>query len=284
MTRTAEESTRGSRARGLPTKARGLLNVGLSRAKEQLVVIADMSRLQAAAPQGAVSYLLKRMRLDAARLDPAVLGAGESPVRRLPLDIDELLDDVRGARETVVVVSPQLSSRSPLAGLLGSRAASGICVRVVTGPARCEADTLRQAGVVVDERDPVPEALLIVDDRVVWGTSGALLDGAVSRQTALRTVSPSLALTVLGLLARRRAASEPPVLQPHATSACPVCGHPRVRVERFDGREWDTCRRPGCGTTAAPERRRPMPSQRMPPDSPSPRPANLPVFDWLVDD
>lgn len=267
-----------------------LLNVAISRARERLIVIADVNRLLRDAPvAGPVRRFLRRCQTFEL-LPLARLTDGGHLVRGLSLD--DLINDVRRSQSQVLICSRILSRRA-VSTLVGSpRPADTIVVTrppTHAGSADRERHALRIAeleagGIRVEQRDPCAEDWAVIDERITWTRSEGLLSAGSEHEWGLRREDPSLARELLLLQGRRRLLWDPPAAPGRWTSTCPTCSRPRARIERFDGRVWDACTDSRCRPMEDRSRERSVPFQR---DEHSQRRENLrrvAVHDFLVDD
>lgn len=267
-----------------------LLNVAISRARERLIVVADVNRLLRDAPAaGPVRRFLRRCQTFEL-LPLARLTSGGQLVRGLSLD--DLIKDVRRAQSQALICSRSLSRRG-VSALIGSPRPADTIV-VTRPPTQAASDDrerhalriaeLEAGGIRVEQRDPCAEDWAVIDERITWTRSGGLLSAGSEHEWGLRRDDPGLAAQLLLLQARKRM---PWDLAPAAgrwTSACPSCARPRARIERFDGRVWDACTDSRCRPMEERSRERSVPFQR---DERSERREDLrrvAVHDFLVDD
>lgn len=263
-----------------------LLNVAISRAREQLFVLADVPRLgTAVAPTGAVRRLLDRLlrsEVVPAESVVPVLASGDG--------LEAFLRDVSHAADRVVLCSKRLG-RGLVSALVEVDTSSLTVVTVPPGEVvaaerdrhRTRLAELEAADVRVETRQPCLEDWAVVDD-VVWTRVGGLLAPPERGGDWVRTQSREAADRLIALNGRRRAPWEPAPVDGRWTSACPSCKLPQARVERWDGRAWDECWRGTCA--------RPATVRERVPEQPAADPQRLrreelrkvAVHDFLVDD
>jgi len=149
-----------------------LLNVAVSRARDQLVVLGDASFLAARSPRGTAAHLLRLLRAGGTRLPVAEVMRGAFSVE----SADRLLDDVERATEEVAFFSPRVTGHGMARWSAALRAAlaRGVDVRVVTRPtteqpaATNVVEQMRVAGVEVDLWASMEERLVAIDGDVTW--------------------------------------------------------------------------------------------------------------------
>jgi hypothetical protein len=262
-----------------------LLNVAVSRAREQLIVVADVPRVRAAvAPTGAVRRLL----------DMLLAGHVVPAETLVPVfDADEGASAFVGSVMSsgrAVVCSKRLG-RGLVLGLLAS-AHPGLIIVTVPPADVPAADRARHAtriaeldaaGVRVELRRPCLEDWAVVDN-VVWTRADGVLAPQETGGSWIRFEGRDASERLLALSGRRRGLGEGPPAPGRWTSACPSCGLPQARVERWDGRAWDECWRGTCS--------RPVPVAERVPQQPTSDPQRVrrdelrrvAVHDFLVDD
>lgn len=176
-----------------------LINVAVTRAKEQLIVIANLEHLEQRLPGDAllrsILYDMQQCgRVVAAHelfpsssIGPApeqVLSAsdiaGGALLRGAAFD-RALRDDITQAQKSIVIFSAFVTSRAvaALSATLKARIAAGVQVRCVTRPptrngtipildARAALDHLESIGCAVDLRANMHEKAIVLDGGVVW--------------------------------------------------------------------------------------------------------------------
>ncbi|HEX8003347.1 MAG TPA: AAA domain-containing protein [Mycobacteriales bacterium] len=214
-----------SRAAGRDDPQARLLNVAVSRARDQLVVLGDAAFLAARSPRGTAAALLRDLRDGGTRLDVREVMRGAFSLE----PAERLAEDLARARDEVAFFSPRVSGHGMAAWSAALRAAMerGVLVRVVTRPpteqpaATNVVEQMRVAGVEVDLWAGMEERLVVVDGDVTWlgGTDlGLPATGAAYlrlRGTALPT---ALADLLRPARAPKRSLGEP------TNSACEHCG------------------------------------------------------------
>jgi hypothetical protein len=149
-----------------------LLNVAVSRARDQLVVLGDASFLAARSPRGTAAHLLRLLRDGGTRLPVADVMRGAFSVE----NADRLLADVERASEEVALFTPRVTGHGMARWSAALRAAlaRGVDVRVVTRPtteqpaATNVVEQMRVAGVEVDLWASMEERLVAIDGDVTW--------------------------------------------------------------------------------------------------------------------
>jgi hypothetical protein len=218
-----------------------LLNVALSRAKEQLVVIADLRWLDAKLP---AQSMLRRVLVDMQRRGETidarqVLGRWpyQEELRRhlgaaLPRDIvlpenatlneSEFMQvlplECRKASGGIAIFSPFVTTGgvARVVDVLRERVQAGVKVRCVVRPPDGNGsmgeepwwegvNALRAAGVVVEQCAGMHQKLLLIDDKVTWfGSLNILSHSGNTRELMVRLEGEETALTMAGLLALGR--------------------------------------------------------------------------------
>lgn len=186
-----------------------LINVAVTRAKEQLIVIANLEHLEQRLPGDALLRSIlydmqRRGRVVAAHelfpsssTDPTpeqALGAsdiaGGALLRGAAFD-RALRDDIARAQKSIVIFSAFVTSRAvaALSAALQARIAAGVQVRCVTRPptrngtipildARAALDHLESIGCAVDLRANMHEKAIVLDGGVVWMGSQNILSNS----------------------------------------------------------------------------------------------------------
>jgi hypothetical protein len=220
-----------SRAVGRDDPQARLLNVAVSRARDQLVVLGHGEFLASRTPRkGMAEGLFAALRTGGAPvpLDEVVRGAfAVSPVDALAADLDN-------AAEEVALFTPKVSGHGMArwSATLRSLIASGVAVRVVTQPpseqpyAAALLDQMREAGVAVDLWAGMAEKAVVIDASVTWlgGTDLGLPvpDGAAYLRVKGTALPAALADLLRPARARRRPLGEP------TNDPCPACDAPTV--------------------------------------------------------
>lgn len=231
---------------GLGSDTARLTNVALSRAQDQIVVLADAARLvrrmPKEAPRSALQSVLRANDLGASVVLDKIAGgaftwfaAGSGAT---------LLAELAGAKGSI---SLHLSSfrdvdREALLDVAYLAEENGIETSMVPGldtPSNVswrDLDdfvyySLRPKGVVVDLRTPTWENFAVIDGEVLWASQGSLFEGGTP---AYRTVGSGLAgevLNVSGFAKPSNFVTRP--ARGRATDDCPTCGHGRVAVDEW---------------------------------------------------
>ncbi len=239
-----------------------LLNVALSRARDQIVVLANVGFLERKAPKdGTVSQVLRFLRTNAEALDARdVLSWDEASwfqardaAGQAKLEFDEssaalfseasfydaFEADVRNARRSVVIFSPFATQRgtSRWADLFRALAERGIQVRVVTRPEGDQGGILEHGlaellkglgdiGVTVDRRDRLHEKAAIVDGRIMWHGSLNILSHRDTTESMMRIEGEAAAEQLADFLVTpetRRSAKGDSLSQALAEEKNPPC-------------------------------------------------------------
>jgi hypothetical protein len=221
-----------------------LLNVALSRAKQSLIIIANLTYLDAKLPGTAilrdVLHDLQRTGCivdvrDVLALRPIaddLEGIGRPP----DLDPETLRTglfnghnfarlarkDMEGAKHSIIIFSGFITSErvAQMGDLLRGKIARGVRVRCVTRPprrngqipeenARSALRALEAIGVAVDLRNEIHEKVLLVDNRVTWfGSLNPLSHTAHTSELMARVVNEDMASHMANFLALRRRVPE----------------------------------------------------------------------------
>jgi hypothetical protein len=223
-----------SRAAGRDDPQARLLNVAISRARNQLVVLGSGSFLDTRTPRlGTSRLLVAELRSRGVALDVEDVMRGPFSLRRNDSD---LLADLDAAGESVAFFSPYVTGHGMARWSPALRAllASGVSVRVVTRPvaeqprAAALLDQMRDAGVDVDLWAGMAERLVVVDDDVTWlgGTDLGVDPPDGDGPAWLRVKGGALPTALSDLLrpprAPRRRLGEP------VNAPCPRCAGPTV--------------------------------------------------------
>jgi hypothetical protein len=234
-----------SRATGRDDPQARLLNVAVSRARDQLVVLGHGEFLASRTPRrGMAESLFGALRTGGAPvpLDEVVRGAFAVA------GVDGLAADLDAAAEEVAVFTPRVSGHGMArwSGTLRSLIASGVAVRVVTQPpaeqpyAAALLDQMREAGVAVDLWAGMAEKAVVIDASLTWlgGTDLGLPvpDGAAYLRVKGTALPAALADLLRPARARRRPLGEP------TNDPCPACGSPTV-LKRGGGAAAFVCTR-----------------------------------------
>ncbi|HEV2891082.1 MAG TPA: AAA domain-containing protein [Frankiaceae bacterium] len=213
-----------SRAQGRDDPQARLLNVAVSRARDQLVVLGDASFLAARSPRGTAAALLRDLRENGTHLDPREVMRGAFSLE----PAEALVRDVERARDEVAFFTPRVTGHGMAAWSAALRGAleRGVAVRVVTRPpteqpaATNVVEQMRVAGVEVDLWAGMEERLAVVDGDVAW--LGGTDLGLPTDATYLRLRGTALPTALTDLLrparAPKRALGEP------TNEPCEHCG------------------------------------------------------------
>lgn len=217
-----------------------LQNVALSRAKKAIIVVANLTFLDAKLPGDAIlrgllhdlqragrivdvrDVLALRPVLDDLRrfgpqpeIDPEALRTGlfggRDFARLARLDMEQ-------AKESIVIFSGFITPdrTAAMGDLLRHRIAEGVRVRCVTRPprfngsipeelGRAALDALEGLGAIVDLRSEIHEKVVLVDGRVAWfGSLNPLSHTARTSELMARVEDPALVQHLAGLLSIRR--------------------------------------------------------------------------------
>lgn len=217
-----------------------LLNVALSRSKEAVIVVANLTFLDAKLPGNAILRgLLHDFQRDGRVVDVRDVLALRSVLDDLhkfgphpSIDSEALRTglfgghdfaklarlDMEQAKESIVIFSGFVTSNrvAAMGDLLRHKIAQGVRVRCVTRPprgngnigeelGRSALEALEGMGVIVDLRAEIHEKVLIVDGRVAWfGSLNPLSHTARTSELMARVEDPALVQHLSGLLSIRR--------------------------------------------------------------------------------
>ncbi|SNU02234.1 AAA domain-containing protein [Ruaniaceae bacterium KH17] len=205
-----------------------LVNVAASRAREQLVLLADMSRIhQGRENSGAVARFLRQMKAQATDLpwQAAIRGT----VTRTCSDPVPVIADALNASESAEMFFPDASPEAVrrLLALIDRGRLDDVTVWVSPDETGAVvASMFDKAGALPRALKPLRESLVVTDDTVITA-SGALLCEAPSG--VLMTKHRELAESVRRVV-RRRDSGQAPGSGKHGES-CGRCGRPLVRTE-----------------------------------------------------
>ncbi|CCQ74221.1 AAA domain-containing protein [Magnetospira sp. QH-2] len=258
-----------------------LLNVALSRAKEQLVLIynsedfgergtTEWMRRFLSDYAGRAEHLSARDLLDESDLLGKVrdLAHGREFKVEGPTTLHDetgfyagVRQDLMEARQSVVIFSAFATPKnlSRWMDAFQSLLERGIKIRIVTKPIsqqpnskhigghlRSMFDICRRAGMTVDMRTVTHEKAIVIDNRTVWHGSLNMLSQERDRTTELmtRTISKDFADQMLKLLSRHDL-KQPDSSLPQLP-VCPTCAGPSSLVVSWNGKEHLVCEN-GCG-------------------------------------
>jgi phosphatidylserine/phosphatidylglycerophosphate/cardiolipin synthase-like enzyme len=265
-----------------------LLNVALSRAREGIVVFANLTFLDQKLPTDAFlrGVLVEMQRtgqvLDVreilqlrpvadelgslqskVELDPEALRTGLFPGP----DFDQLWrEDLRAAKQSIVIFSGFITPDRvmQLVDVLQERIASGVRVRCVTRPpdrngtipessGRSALLALESIGAVVDLRSEIHEKVVIVDGRVVWfGSLNPLSHTQRTSELMARVDDSEVATHLTGILSLRRRTSDQLAEGRFADAEnprCEKCGSLTVLIRGQYGPFFRCCEK--CGWTCS---------------------------------
>lgn len=252
-----------------------LFNVAFSRAREHLIVFANLTYLEESLPsdaflrailydvqqRGAVLDLSDVLAIPTSELaarGPGALTASlelddEKMLVVTQSDFDDyLLADIESAKESIVVFSGFCTERrvGQLADRLRHKIGQGVAVRCVTRPTdrqggippdvvRRGIDGLEGLGAVVDLRQAVHEKLVVVDGRVCWtGSLNPLSHAGASDEIMTRALSPTLCAKVARLMSHtfKSEAEEEAALAAFPQRENPTCGGCKASTVAAKGR------------------------------------------------
>jgi hypothetical protein len=265
------------RGTGLASGTCRLLNVALSRAQDHLIVVADTETFERLAAVGSeVQLMMDHLRRHAqvvpvtdlipirSAADLAGLGQEERD-RPAFFPADEVFAaiawDITHARRQIDLYSPFLNASATKRWLapLRDAALAGIRVVVTTRPHALEESQgalcgrLREAGIVVQDREAMHDKVLIIDD-VLWHGSLNLLAHTRSTDLMMRIVSAVSAQQVRRIVDRAQPTPPAPPNQREHTS--PAIAGPRARRPHRT--------RPSASTSMSPTKRRTRPRAEEP--------------------
>jgi ssDNA-binding Zn-finger/Zn-ribbon topoisomerase 1 len=257
-----------------------LLNVAVSRAKQHLVFVANLTYLDQHLPGNAVlrDFLFQiqtRGRvLDASEiltLQPADL-RGLAEALEVDLDgqqgglfqqndFDALFRaDVEQAQESVVIFSGFITPDrvASYGDLFRKKVLQGVSIRCVTRPPHRNGslppemgkealDHLEGIGVIVDCRRDTHEKLIVVDKSIVWiGSLNALSHTARTDEIMIRSQSPQFAVEIIKQTSVRALARRGETIESNAVAAenprCTDCGGRTFYLKsKKNGRRYFVC-------------------------------------------
>jgi hypothetical protein len=204
-----------------------LLNVAVSRAREHLVIVANLTYLDGRLPSGALlRKILFEIQASGQVLDAReILSLQPADLRglRRPVDIDletqrtglfkqkdfdtVFCADVSQANASVVIFSAFVTPErvGSYGDLFRQKILEGVKIRCVTRPPQSNGsippergrealDALEGIGVIVDCRRDLHQKVVIVDDRVVWfGSLNPLSHTGRTDEVMMRALAPGFA-------------------------------------------------------------------------------------------
>jgi len=239
-----------------------LLNVAISRAKHALVIVANLTFLDAKLPSASILRGMLHDMQSRGRIVDAKEILALRPVlddlqrfgRRTELDIEALKtglfsgkdfelvarNDMAEAEQSIVIFSGFITHErvAELGDLLRERIARGVKVRCVTRPparngtipedqAREALDVLEAMGAAVDLRGDIHEKAVVIDGRIAWfGSLNPLSHTARTSEVMARVEDEGFAANLADFLSLKRGSADSG--DPHRTSAenprCDECG------------------------------------------------------------
>jgi hypothetical protein len=236
----------GQFLQGIPPKQIGarLMNVAVSRARNHLIVLANLTYLDRLLPSAS---LLRGILYDMQGNGRVVPGAEllklrpiESDLRglfdRIPLDMDAktmgifnqttfdpaIEADLANAKDTIVIFSGFVtpSRVAKLGDLLRMKIADGVKVRCVTRPPKLNGtmdpsrsknalDALERIKCIVDCRARIHEKVVLIDKEIVWhGSLNVLSHTHRTDESMTRVANAGLAKALAANMSKRRVSSE----------------------------------------------------------------------------
>jgi ssDNA-binding Zn-finger/Zn-ribbon topoisomerase 1 len=236
----------GQFLQGIPPAQTGarLINVAATRAKNHLIVLANLTYLDRLLPS---ESLLRGVLFDMQRQGRIVSGQDllklrpiESDLRglfnRVPLDMDArtfgifnqttfvpaIESDLANAKSSIVIFSGFVTPGrvAKLGDLLRAKTASGVRVRCVTRPPKYNGsmdpartknalDALERINCVVDCRARIHEKVVLIDGEIVWhGSLNVLSHTHLTDESMTRVVNAGLAQALASNLSKRRVSAE----------------------------------------------------------------------------
>jgi hypothetical protein len=263
----------GQFLQGVPPKDVGarLINVAVSRAKNHLIVIANLTYLDRLLPSAS---LLRGILYDMQRLGRVIPGTEllalrpiESDLRglfdRVPLDLSAktmgifnqstfdaaIESDLSNAKESIVIFSGFVtpSRVAKLGDLLRMKTSGGVKIRCVTRPPKLNGtmelkrskealDALEGVNCVVDCRARIHEKIVLIDKKIVWhGSLNVLSHTHLTDESMTRVVNSGLAEAVAANMSKRRVSADK-ALQTVGDAENPRCGDCGARTVYNEGR------------------------------------------------
>jgi DNA polymerase III delta prime subunit len=235
-----------------------LLNVAVSRAKEHLVIVANLTYLDDRLPSGALlRKILFQIQTSGQVLDAReILSLQPADLRGLgrPVDIDletqrtglfkqkdfdtVFRTDVSQAKASVVIFSGFVTPErvGSYGDLFRQKILEGVKIRCVTRPPKYNGsippergkealDALEGIGVVVDCRRDIHQKIVIVDDQVVWfGSLNPLSHTAKTDEVMMRALAPGFASELARQIAIRTVKRDDGGKSAAVQSENPRCG------------------------------------------------------------
>ena len=257
-----------------------LFNVGLTRAKFRLVIIADFSYCQdrgkkAFLGRKLLPFLLKSFpRVDASQLFPdglaaraaraqmTVLGGAIEPdsarIVVTQADFFRILStDLSRARSRIIIYSPFMTQDrlSFLMPQLQAASLRGVAVFIITkshserskselGHIRRMEEQLSEIGVVVMHKMRMHEKLVFIDDDITWSGSLNPLSFSNTQEVMERRKSKAVLDDYFQILRLQELLA----VHGNAESKCPICGSEIISAEGADQPYYWRCINDGCYT------------------------------------
>ena len=236
----------GQFLQGVPPTQVGarLINVAVTRAKNHLIVLANLTYLDGLLPSAS---LLRGILFDMQVKGHVVSGQDLLKLRpiesdlqglfnRVPLDMDAktfgifnqstfdaaIESDLANAKTSIVIFSGFVTPGrvAKIGDLLRAKTASGVKVRCVTRPPKYNGtmdpartknalDALERINCVVDCRARIHEKVVLIDGKIVWhGSLNVLSHTHLTDESMTRVVNAGLAQALAANLSKRRVAAE----------------------------------------------------------------------------
>jgi hypothetical protein len=218
-----------SRAAGRDDPQSRLLNVAVSRARDQLVVLGDARYLAEKTPgRGTARTLLKALRERGTALPVEEVMRGAFSLE----GEGRFANDLETAGDEVAVFSPRVTAHGMArwSATLRSLIARGVAVRVVTRPpaeqprAAALIEQMTEAGVAIDLWAGMEERVAVVDADLAW--VGGLDLGVEGESRYLRVKGSALPAALADVLRPARAPRRP--LGEPTNEPCERCDGPTV--------------------------------------------------------
>jgi chaperonin cofactor prefoldin len=274
-----------------------LLNVALSRARQNIVLLGNFSFLrQKAPPDGTVNRLLDVFETRGERLDlesilsigdddwidglrnvvtPTIkLGAEQSGAFNEGTFYPAFSQDLQSASKSILLFSPFLTQRGAGRWVDHFRAAleRGVAIRIVTRPSSefggaADAETqaaiehLKSIGVCVDLRARMHEKIAIIDERLLWMGSLNILSHRDTSESMFRISGEVACNRLVHILSMPKGhTKERKGLFEPENPVCPDCGKATTLCTGRYG-VWFECSA-GCGGKVDPRRSQPKQASR----------------------
>lgn len=248
-----------------------LINVAISRAKNQLVILANLSYLDERLPSASIVrdilhdvqsqhrvvsgkelLALRPLESDLKGLIGVVefdLNASEAGIFNSSTFDAAFMSDVRNAKHSVLIYSAFITPNrvSYLSDLFRFKLEEGVKIRCVTRPPKTNRsvdqsagkqalDALEQLGCAVDCRSKIHEKLVVVDGDIIWyGSLNVLSHNSRSDETMTRFVNKEFASSLVAAVSKVRR-SEEAGLASFAIPENPRCGRCNARSAYYEGK------------------------------------------------